>query len=228
MLTALLAAVRLLPAVATFGTGANTFISGYPTLASVFDSLVGAPVRDALLDQWELDAHVGAAGFFLLCLGALPFREVSTRFLNALLLPSAILIVLSFGNIYGQTLFRLSGFVSKRVTTRLLILPVLSLTLAAAVRMDGWWRRARVSHATAIPVLAGAWWLALTLLLHAQAWRPHAGLSTNVLPAEVLKIMPVEPAYFWAFWIGAAVARDGDRGRRVAAPAITAARRRSC
>ena len=50
VITALLAAARLAPAVATFGTGANTFISGYPSAASLLASLVGTPLWDARLD----------------------------------------------------------------------------------------------------------------------------------------------------------------------------------
>jgi hypothetical protein len=205
VLTALLAAVRLLPAVATFGAGANTFISGFPTIASVFASLVGTPIRFDLLDQWELDTYVGFAGFLLLCIGAIPFRDSAKRFLNAMLLPTALLIALSLFNVYEQTLFRLPGFVSERVTTRLMILPVLWLALSGAVRIDEWWRRSRSSYAMAIPLLIGACWLAFALLLRAQAWRPHLGPSIEMLPIDVLKRTPVESTYFWMFWLGLAV-----------------------
>ena len=202
-LTAVLASIRLVPGVATFGTGINTFIAGFPTVASMFESLAGTPVRHALLDQWELDTYVGGVGFILLCLGAAPFRTSARQPLNALLLPSAVLIILSFGDSYRETLFRLPGFVSDRVTTRLLIVPVLWLALAGLVRADGWSRRATPGFS--MVVLIGGWFLALQLLLRAQAWRPHTGPPAAMLPAEVLKAMPVEPAYFWAFWIGAAV-----------------------
>ncbi len=205
VITALLAAARLAPAVATFGTGANTFISGYPTVVSMLAALVTSPIRDARLEPWELDAFVGFGGFLLLCLGAIPFREPATRFMNVLLLPTALLLILSLGNVYQHTLFRLPGFVSERVTTRLIILPVLWLALAGAVRLDAWWRRARFSLATAVPVLLGAWFAAMQLILRAQVWRPHAGSALDALPGEVLKTAAAEPSYFWAFWCGAAI-----------------------
>lgn len=204
VITALLAAVRLVPAVATFGTGANTFISGYPSFASLLASLAGEPVRDARLDPWELEAYVGYAGLFLLCLGAIPFRHAGRRYLNGLLVPTCVLVVLSLGNVYGDTLFRLPGLVSERVTTRLIILPILWLGLAGVVRLDSWWRDARMSWPVAVPVLLGAWFFALQLILRAQVWRPHVG-TTEALPLEVLKAGPVEPLYLWAFWCGAAV-----------------------
>ena len=203
VLTTLLAAVRLAPGVATFGTGANTFISGFPTLASLFESLAGTPVRHLLLDQWELDMYVGGAGLMLLGIGAVPFREVEKRHMNVLLLPSAALIILSFGDVYRDTLFRLPGFVSERVTTRLLIVPVLWLALAGAVRFDAWWRHQ--GSALALGLWVGGWFLALQLLLRAHSWRPHTGPSADLLPAEVLKTLPPEPAYYRAFWIGAAI-----------------------
>ena len=183
----------------------------------MFESLAGNPVRHALLDQWELETYVGGIGVILLGLGALRFREIGKRRMNLLLLPSAALIVLSFGDVYRETLFRLPGFVSERVTTRLLIVPVLWLALAGAARIDGWNRR--LTPVLFTMVLIGGWFLALQLLLRAQAWRPHTGPPANVLPAEVLKVMPVEPAYFWAFCDRRGdFSRDGNRRREVRLP----------
>ena len=54
------------------------------------------------------------------------------------------------------------------------------------------------------PVLVGAWFFALQLVLRAQVWRPHAG-TTEALPIEDLKTGPVEPLYLWAVWCGAGV-----------------------
>lgn len=205
VLTVLLAAVRLAPAVATFGTGANTFVSGFPTLASMFQSLAGTPVRYALLDQWELETYVGGMGLILLGLGVVPFREIGKRHRNLLLLPSAALIILSFGDVYRETLFRLPGFVSQRVTTRLLIVPVLWLALAGAVRIDAWRRHQGSPLALSLALWIAGWFLAVQLLLRSQTWRPHVGPSADLLPTEVLKMIPAEPAYFWAFWIGAVI-----------------------
>jgi hypothetical protein len=205
LLTALLAAVRLTPAMLTYGVGANIFVSGYPTGASLLAALVATPTREALLEPWELDAYVGYIGFLLLCLGALPFRQSVKRFLNGLLLPAGVLTILSMADVYARTLFRLPGFVSERVSSRLIILPILWLTLAGAVRIDPWWRGTKQSIATSIPVLLGVWFLAVQLALRAQVWRPHIGTTLDGLPMDVLKVMPVEPLYFWAFWCGAAV-----------------------
>lgn len=205
VITALLAAARLAPAVATFGAGTNTFGSGYPSVASLLAALVDAPIDYVRLERWELDAYVGYAGFLLLCLGAVPFRDAARRFMNVLLLPAGALLVLSFGNVYGVTFFRLPGFVSERVTTRLVILSVLWLAVAGVVRLDGWWRVARLSPARSAVMLLGAGFLILQLVLRVETWRPHAGSPLDALPSEVLKAMPVEPLYYWMFWCGAVV-----------------------
>jgi hypothetical protein len=136
-------------------------------------ALVATPIRDDLLDPWELDAYVGYTGFLLLCLGIIPFRQSAKRFLNVLLLPTAALILLSLGDAYERTLFRLPGFVSERVTSRFIILPILWLTLAGCGRIDAWWRRAERPLARSLLVLLAVWFLAVQLVLRAQVWRPR-------------------------------------------------------
>ena len=203
LITALLGAVKLAPAVVTYGGGSNIFLGGYPSGASLLAALVASPTGP--LDPWEYDAYVGYVGFLVLCFGAVPFWQPAKRYLNLLLVPTGALIVLSIGNVYELTLFRLPGFVSQRVTSRLLILAILWLTLAGAVRLDPWWRRVRTSFVASIPVLVGVWFLAVQLVLRAHAWRPPVGPPLDGLPVDVLKTVPVEPLYFWAFWCGAAV-----------------------
>jgi len=204
-ITALLGAVKLAPAVLTYGTGANIFRGGYPSMGSLFAALVASPTREGPLDPWEYDAYVGYVGFVLLCAGAVPFWQPAKRSLNLLLVPAFALIVLSMGNVYELTLFRLPGFVSQRVASRLIVLAILWLTLAGAVRFDPWWSRARTSLVASVGVLLAVWFLALQLLLRAHTWRPHIGPPLDALPADVIKTAPVEPVYFWTFWCGAAV-----------------------
>jgi len=202
--TAGLSAARLAPGVATFGSGSNVFVGGFPTLAGMFASLVGDVSPTSTLDAWELDTYIGVIGFALLCLGLVPFRDRRRRSLNALLLPAAVLAVLSFGTAYANTLFRLPGFVSERVATRLLVVAALWLTAAGVVRVDAWWDRSRHLLARASAALLAAWFLAAQCVLHAQVWRPPASAPTN-LPTAVVKLVPVEPVYWWALWSGVTV-----------------------
>jgi hypothetical protein len=203
--TALLGAARLVPGIATFGGGENVFITGYPSVAALLASLVDIPPRIPVVEAWELDAYVGYAGFLLMCAGLIPFRESPRRFINMLLLPSAMLVLLSIGHLYEHTLFQLPGFVSERVTTRLIVIPILSLTLVGGWRFDAWWRIAKRSTAASLGVLAAAWFQMLQLAMRTESWRPHAGNPGVMLPSEVLKVMPIEPVYYWAFWIGVTI-----------------------
>jgi hypothetical protein len=205
MLTAALAAVRLAPGIVTFGGASNVFVGGYPSIISLLAAIVATPMPDDHLGPAELDAYVGYVGFALLCLGTLPFRHDTKRGLNALLLPAAALMVLSMGHVYEWTLFRVPGFVSERVTTRFIVLSILSLTLAGCVRIDAWWRRARQPSAASLLIWFGVAFLAVQLVLRAHAWRPHAGTTMDELPMDVLKSPLDEPQYYWAFWCGAAV-----------------------
>lgn len=198
-----LAAARLAPAVSTFGTGSNIFISGFPDIASMFAALAGSPVRSDVLDPWELDAFVGYLGLALLALGAVAYAINQTRALALLLIPAIALAILSYGNVYELTFFQLPGFVSQRVTTRFLVLTILWLTFAVAVTVNYWWRSERKNPLIPLLTVGGAAGLALQLLLRVHTWRPHAEAA---LPnPEVLKAQAVETPYLCAIWLGVAI-----------------------
>ena len=71
------------------------------------------------------------------------------------------LVILSTFDIYKWTLFKLPGFVSERVATRLVIVGVLGLALVGSTQLDRWvrrepnrsWRIAAVGLATALLLL---------------------------------------------------------------------------
>ena len=52
--------------------------------------------------------------------------------------------------------------------------------------------------------LAGAWFLIVQLVLHAETARPAPALIEPLL-GDAVKSVPVEAAYFWSVWVGAAV-----------------------
>ena len=200
--TVLLVAVRLFPGVVTFGGGTNTFMGGFDSVGAMLTSLVDVPPESSLFDKWELDTYVGYGGVALICLGLVPFAHKPWRRLNRMLWPSALLAVLAYRSVYGMTLFRLPGFVSERVATRFLIVPVLWLIVVGTARFSVWWRRQTQTWTTAGTVWLASAFLWLQLMLRAHSWRPHAGDPSAVLPSGIVKPMPVEAAYWWAFWIG--------------------------
>ena len=189
LMTALLAAVRLAPAVVTYGGGSNIFVSGYPSrLAACSPRSWQRRYANDLLDPWELDAYVGYAGFLLLCLGIIPFRQSAKRFLNVLLLPTAALIHPFRGRCLRTDVVQVAGlcFRARHVAIHH---PADSVAHACGRRPD---RRLVAPRGTiareSIARLAWqcgfwpcSWCCARTV------WRPHAGTTLNGLPVAVLK-----------------------------------------
>ena len=205
----LLAAVsmfRVLPALLTFGGGSNQFLTGFNSARMIFDALAIGRTQSFARESlawWEFDMYIGAVGFALLCLGLWPWRERDRWFLNRFYVPIAGLILLSIGRVYGATLFRLPGFVSERISTRMLIVPVLALLWMGCVRFDRWFaRRVRGRRLVALGALVGACLLVAQLLVNTLRWRlPAAGVA--IVPQSVfLEAFPVEGAYFWSVWGG--------------------------
>jgi hypothetical protein len=218
LLVAVLAAFRLLPALLTFRGGSNVFEGSFETLPALLEALVGPGSSRRGLDPWEYDTYIGYVGFMILCLGAPPFRRQAQRLLNGFLMPSVTLLVLSMDGIYKSTLFRLPGFVSERVVTRFVIVPVLALSLMGCVRLDGWTSgRTRRMNLIGLASLPAAWFLLVQLVLRAEPWRPTMVVAGLYLPTDVLKDVPVEAPYWWSVWIGAAVSSAGLLALAIAA-----------
>ena len=191
LLAAALSAYRLLPAVLTFGTGRNAFIGGYESLGQLVASLVGVPEPMPPLQLHEYDAFIGWAGFAVLCLALVPRRKDDGYGTRRLWAASVILIVLSMHPLYELTLFKLPGFVSQRVATRMAMVGVLGLLLIGCRRLTdlvpGAALRSPVVFASAALVCG---WFATELALHAEALRPAVmvpGAVTGALKAAAVE-----------------------------------------
>jgi hypothetical protein len=200
-----LAALRLMPALLTFGGGSNVFLGSFRSLSILVEALVGGPESSTGgLDWWEYDTYVGYVGLLVLCVGAIPAQ--TQRWVNGLLAASAGLFILSMFGVYEHTLFNLPGLVSERVVTRFAIIPVLTLSLIGCVRLDGWaiWHTSRpgVGH---VASLFAAWFLVVQLALRAEGWRPSTVVTGLPLPTDVLKEGSIDRLYFWSVWAGGAV-----------------------
>lgn len=204
--TGSLTAFRIAPAAAVYASSANIFLGGYPSVGVLVGALVGEP-RDAIngLSWWEYDAFVGWVGFALVCAGAGAIdraRRASAE--HQWWLPSVVLLALSSSDLYKWTLFRLPGFVSERVSTRLVLLTVLGFTLIGSAILNRWaaqpsgrlWRTASVGAAGA---------LMLPLLFRANLFRPAPAQVPAALPASVLAMQPVGLSYSVSVGIGAAI-----------------------
>ena len=207
VVTTLLAAFRLLPTAVMFHGTSNVFALSFRSARMLIDALVvGQTARFAAEHEgwWEFDTYIGVVGFALLCLGAVPWRTAATKFLNAFYLPALALFVLSIGGVYEATLFRLPGFVSERVVTRLAIVPALALVLAGCVRVDRWLARAMSRWSIrGVGSLLAAYFLIAQVVLVAAGWRPVGGGPPP--PFNSVFRPGTDRLDFWTVWIGSAV-----------------------
>ena len=245
LLTGLLAAFRLLPAFVTYGGGSNTFALSFRTVPMLIDALAtGQTARFTQETEgwWEFDTYVGSIGFVILCLGALPGRLLTgrskdlrydrTRFLNSFYLPVLALFVLSLGDVYQSTLFRLPGFVSERVVTRIAIVPALALLLIGCVRVDRWLTsNARRLNVLSIGSLLASYFLVAQVVLSAARWRPPTTVAPPAGDSLLVVRATVEGLYVWSVWVGSAVSIAAlatvlilvfTRGGRASPPGATA------
>lgn len=202
-------AFRVLPALFTFGGGSNQFLTGFNSPRMMFDALAIGRTQSFAGESmawWEFDTYIGGVGFALLCAGLWPAREPDSRFLNRFYAPIGAMILLSVGQVYGATLFRLPGFVSERISTRLLIVPVLALLWLGCVRVDRWLiRRMHERRTVAILALVGACLLVSQLLVNTLRWRLPDESAAIAAHSVFLERTPVERSYFWSVWGGCAL-----------------------
>lgn len=201
-IVALLGAVRLVPGIVTFGTGDNLFAGGFDSATTALLAMTTSPAAmSGTLEPHEVDTFVGLAGTILVLLGAVTWRHPSAGMARILLVPSAVLAVLSLSDNFGQTLFHLPGLVSQRVATRFLIVPVLAMMLMGCVRLDRWLARVRHPSWRGTPALLLGILLVIELSVHLAGWRP-AGAPAAPETLSVLKISVDDVPYVRAVVIG--------------------------
>lgn len=170
---------RLAPAALVLGEKRGVFfLSGYPTIHDLAAGLVA--LRDAAtpkrggfveLGWWEYDAYVGPAGAAWLAWFGL--RGAVGRGLWGLGGAAVVMTVLSVGYTYlPVTALEIPLFGSQRVSSRLLLIPLCLLVVAAA-------RRTAETERTLSPAgrwLLGAWLAAVLagLAMHTWVWRVSA------------------------------------------------------
>lgn len=183
---AALGAVRLLPAAFLARHREQAFVSGFPSLRTLAQALVS--IRDAAeplrggffgaLAWWEYDTYVGPlVVLWLLVFGLVLVRWPALRdgAERGLWGPMFALAVLSLGDSY--LLFNLSPVPllnAERVSSRLLVLPLVFLATLAALRMETWsrWWRGRGRATAWAPLTLLAWMAAAAgLAAHGAAWR---------------------------------------------------------
>jgi hypothetical protein len=227
--TAALAACRLVPAaVVLFGKMEQAFISGYPSAGDLLAGLVAIrpityPRQGGLfgtLNWWEFDVYLGALGLaWILWFGiVLRFKGPEPRRFAALDGPLAIMALLSLDDLYAPInrlgIPLLSG---ERVSSRLLIVPIVFLLPPAALRMqrvlEASERRRSLSALAVLALVV----MAVGLAAHSHVWSlpvlertwpppPHArDLGIAILDSGALEPTVRDTAYLWSVRAGVAV-----------------------
>jgi hypothetical protein len=206
-------AYRVIPGIVTFGGGENTFRSGFPSPRVMFDALTASWPAEALRNQavewWEFDTYVGLPGLAIAVIGLWPLRERRYRALDSMFWPALTLFVLSCGDVYRHTLFRLPGLVSERVTTRFLILPLVVFLIRGLVRLDNVVvRRLRDRSPAGVIMLIAACLIVGELITEALMIRLPIAVPGPIPDVSGFRA-PVLPEYVYSVWIGLAVSAFG-------------------
>ncbi len=177
---AALALCRLAPAYFLLDRKDQAFISGMPSLAVLWRGLVSlvpasAPLaggRFGQLNSWEYDHYIGFVGLaWLLFFGVWRAWRGARHPARGLLAPLVVMALLSLGDLYAPwNALPIPLLSAERVSSRLLLLPLLFLALLSASRMQEWLdeRPGRPRRALgAVVALA----LAASLLAHSRLWR---------------------------------------------------------
>ncbi len=174
---------RLAPAYFLLDRKDQAFLSGFPSLGALWRGLVRVVPADAPLaggrfgelNSWEYDHSVGLVGLvWLLYFGVYRAVRGPRRPAHGVLAPLAVMALLALGDLYAPwNALPIPLLSAERVSSRLLLLPLVFLALFSARRMQEW-----LDERPGLPrrALGAAVALALgvSLLAHSRLWRIEA------------------------------------------------------
>ncbi|HVP20241.1 MAG TPA: hypothetical protein VMS73_00110 [Anaerolineaceae bacterium] len=151
LITCLVCAFRILPAILAYGSYKQSFINGYPSLYSIWDALANVPnplgntfFIDNMLGggfgDWELACFVGLLGaIFLIYYGiyrGLLHRQSPYR---SLLIPLGIIFLLTLGSIFKLVIaLPIPLIQGERVSSRMISVVLVFGIVLAAERFQRW------------------------------------------------------------------------------------------
>ena len=177
---------RLLPPALVVKDITNQYLGGFPSLTDLIASLVVLrhPIQaiqvytDTLpLNGWEVDFYIGQLGLWLLLIFGvfLPLRK--DRALSnptvQVLLASLALTILSIGGIFNWVTarFHIPLLTAERVTSRILIVPLVMALALAVIQMQKWLQSRSFSGWGQVVLLALGGLMYHDLYQHLVVWR---------------------------------------------------------
>jgi hypothetical protein len=202
-----LIALRVVPALALYDAPDPEFVGSYQRLWILAAGLIGEARRPIDgLNWWEYNAFVGWVGFVVVATGfTAPLGRLWRHPVAALWAPSLAMLMLSTYNIYAWTLFRLPGFESERVASRLLILALLGFTLIGCVQLDSWLAHRRLSRWRVTAIALAGLLMAAQLVTHTNSRRPRPDRGIALPSASLVNDRQPETIYVASVAAGAAI-----------------------
>ena len=178
----LLSAFRILPSIMLVGKYGASYISGYPTFFSLWDSLINItnltgtyfyfPPGYEGVSPWETANFIGILGtIFMLYFGLVRGMLVRQAPFQKLLLPLGGMLLLSMGQFFGYLrMIPIPLIQGERVGTRIISVVLVFLFIFAAERLQRWLDSSAISTDAEPPSLNStgilpAWVLQGSLLL---------------------------------------------------------------
>jgi hypothetical protein len=219
---------RLLPPSLALDGLRQEYLGGFPSVHDLFEGLV--VLRDPFravqgitdtfpLNGWETNFYIGWLGFLLLVTFgiALPLWRSRAResVQVQVLVPCLLLAIFSIGEMFAKILavFPIPPLIGERVTSRMLILPLITVAVLGAIFAQRELRTARLSLWSKLLLLLGGYLVFHDLYQHLQAWRiRYLDAMVNLFPkvpfdaaAHTLANHP-DPAYTQLLAAGLGVA----------------------
>ncbi len=222
ILTILLTAFRLLPAVLQYATIKQRFFPGYLSLTEIFAGMIAdyspyEAIRGRPMGWWEQDMYIGLVGLvFILFFGLYPFlrRNRNENMLFKYLplyIPGGFLAIFSLGYIYLPIQSLPIPFVSlERVPSRFLIMPITMLIILASIYAQGWMAERLPRLKERVIYLCLFLIFGQDLLQHARMWRIENLARALPIPERILQLdiqiisLP-DPTYTSILWISAVI-----------------------
>ena len=160
----LVSMVRLLPPVLVLKRFNSTYFGGYPTLASIWDSLVYSVLPGIHNDwgglsnsvgTWEFTLYTGLlAALFLVYFGIVRVLR-SPEQEKVLLAPVVGIIILSFEDVFRlvRTVFTFPPFTGERIISRTISLAFVIVLILAAINLQRWLDEQKPSRAVYLLML---------------------------------------------------------------------------
>jgi len=184
ILSLFLSLYRFFPAVITFWKIKNPFQTGYPNISVLIDSFinihdhsyrwVGSIIQT--LGWWEYDFYVGLFGFALIVYFGIYLRfskdaEFAGLKYKEFDMPILLMSIFSLNYLYFFINRLPIPFInSERVSSRLLLIPVLMLIIISCIRLQKWIYHLNRHVVLKVIAIFGVVQMAFALALHSRTW----------------------------------------------------------